>query len=74
MLSLVSISQYLVSPGDAAVRVAAAAADLRPLHAPRLPHPHPHQVSLRGSRAANGTFTVPGENTLYYCLSEKIIT
>ena len=65
MLSLVSISQYLgVSPGDSAVRVAAAAAHLRPLHAPRLTHPHPHQVSLRGSRAANRTsknFTVPGK-------------
>ena len=49
MLSQVSISQYLVSPGDAAVRVAAAAADLRALHAPRLPHPHPHQVGVRVS-------------------------
>ena len=70
MVSQVSISQYLgVSPGDSAVRVAAAAADLRPLHAPRLTHPHPHQVSLRGSRADNGTsknFTVP--------VSAKIIT
>ena len=37
-----------LSPGDSAVRVAAAAAHLRPLHAPRLTHPHPHQVSLRG--------------------------
>ena len=74
MVSLASISQYLVSPGDSAVRVAAAAAHLRPLHAPRLTHPHPHQVSLRGSRAANGTsrkFTVPGEIPL---LSAKIIT
>ena len=55
MLSQVSISQYLgVSPGDAAVCVAAAAADLRPLHAPRLTHPHPHQVSLRAVELPTG--------------------
>ena len=35
--------------GDPGVRVAAAATDLRALHAPRLPHPHPHQVGVRVS-------------------------
>ena len=44
----VYIADIALSAGDSAVRVAAAAADLRALHAPRLPHPHPHQVSLRG--------------------------
>ena len=35
--------------GDPTVRLAAAAADLRAVHAPRLPHPLPHQVGVRVS-------------------------
>ena len=60
----VCIADIAVFPGDPAVRVAAAAAHLRPLHAPRLPHPHTHQVGVRGCRAGNGTSqnsTVPRE-------------
>ena len=60
----VCIPNIVLFPGDPAVRVAAAAAHLRPLHAPRLAHPHPHQVGARGSGAGNGTLrnsTVPVE-------------
>ena len=46
MLNLASVC---ILAGDPGVRVAAAAADLRALHAPRLPHPHPHQVGVRVS-------------------------
>ena len=46
MLNLASVC---ILAGDPGVRVAAAAADLRALHAPRLPHPHPHQVGVRAS-------------------------
>ena len=76
MLSLASISQYLgVSPGDAAVRVAAAAADLRPLHAPRLTHPHPHQVSLRAVELPTElqqNFTVPKKKPSTSVLKDHI--
>ena len=41
--------------GDSAVRVAAAAADLRPLHATRLPHPRPHQVRAESSSLSSGS-------------------
>ena len=64
----VCIPNIVLFPGDPAVRVAAAAAHLRPLHAPRLAHPHPHQVGARGSGADNGTsrnFTVPREGPYY---------
>ena len=43
------MSVVCILAGDPGVRVAAAAADLRALHAPRLPHPHPHQVGGRVS-------------------------
>ena len=61
--------------GDPAVRLAAAAADLRPLHAPRLTHPHPHQVSLRAVELPTGLQKIsqcPEKNPLL--LSAKIIT